>query len=212
MHGGYGIYYDRVTLEILSLEQGLDGRALPINVYGGNVNYLDPTGHFVPGAPTISNPFSGFIIPGAGGAQEGMNVIDNNIQNPMVQQFNLGVQYEFAKNWIVRADGIHNLGTHFLIGVPVGSVFNPDSGGPESVTRLQSSANTHYDALWLTLDKTFSSRYQFHAAYTLVEEPQLHQLRSGAFRLSAGRSHRSPPRIWTIARRSAQSLRACKRP
>jgi hypothetical protein len=167
VHGGYGIYYDRVTLEILSLEQGLDGRALPINVYGGNVNYLDPTGHFVPGAPTISNPFSGFIIPGAGGAQEGMNVIDNNIQNPMVQQFNLGVQYEFAKNWIVRADGIHNLGTHFLIGVPVGSVFNPDSGGPESVTRLQSSANTHYDALWLTLDKNFSKRYQFHAAYTL---------------------------------------------
>jgi Carboxypeptidase regulatory-like domain/TonB dependent receptor len=167
VHGGYGIYYDRVTLEVLSLEQGLDGRALPINVYGGNVNYLDNTGHFVPGAPTVSNPFSGFIIPGAGGASEGMNVIDNNIQNPMVQQFNLGVQYQFAKNWIIRADGIHNLGTHFLIGVPVGSVFNPDSGGPETVTKLTSAANTHYDALWLTVDKNFSNRYQFHAAYTL---------------------------------------------
>ena len=61
---------------------------------------------------------AGSIIPGAGGAEEGINVIDNDIQNPMVQQFNLGVQYQFAKDWIIRADGIHNLGTHFLIGVP----------------------------------------------------------------------------------------------
>src|SRR5207302_3917568 len=137
-HGGYGIYYDRVTLEILSLERGLDGRALPIDVRLGNAArdpstgapiYLDSNGNFIPGAPTLSNAFTGFIIPGAGGAQEGMNVIDNRLQNPMVQQFNLGIQYEFAKNWVVKADGIHNLGTHFIIGVPVGSVFNPASGG-----------------------------------------------------------------------------------
>jgi len=176
LHGGYGIYYDRVTLEILSLERGLDGRALPIDVRLGNAArdpstgapiYLDSNGNFTPGAPTLSNAFTGFIIPGAGGAQEGMNVIDNRLQNPMVQQFNLGIQYEFAKNWVVKADGIHNLGTHFIIGVPVGSVFNPASGGPETVTDLQSSVNTHYDALWLTVDHRFAQRYQMHAAYTL---------------------------------------------
>jgi len=167
LHGGYGIYYDRVTLEIVSLERGLDGRALPIDVRLGSVNYLDSNGHFVPGSPTFSDPFTGFIIPGAGGASEGINIIDNNMQNPMVQQFNLGVQYQFAKNWVVRADGIHNLGTHFIIGVPQGAVFNPDSGGPVTVTSLQSSANTHYDALWLTVDHRFAQRMQFHGAYTL---------------------------------------------
>jgi len=167
LHGGYGIYYDRVTLEIVSLERGLDGRALPIDVRLGSVNYLDSNGHFVPGAPTFSDPFTGFIIPGAGGASEGINIIDNNMQNPMVQQFNLGIQYQFAKNWVVRADGIHNLGTHFIIGVPQGAVFNPDSGGPVTVTSLQSSANTHYDALWLTLDHRFAQHMQFHGAYTL---------------------------------------------
>ena len=52
VHGGYGIYYDRITLEIQSLERGLDGRALPIEVRAGNVFFLDPTtGHFPPFAP-----------------------------------------------------------------------------------------------------------------------------------------------------------------
>jgi len=166
-HGGYGIYYDRITLEIDSLERGLNGEALPIDVREGNVDYLNSSGDFLPGAPTFSNPFTGAIIPGAGGAAEGIDIIDNRMRNPMVQQYNLGLQYEFAHNWVLRADGIHDLGTRFIIGVPLGSVFNPDSGGPETVTDLQSSANTHYDALWLSVDKRFEKHYQFHGAYTL---------------------------------------------
>jgi hypothetical protein len=168
LHGGYGIYYDRVTLEIVSLERGLDGRALPINVTLGSANFLDNNGNFIPGLtpeyPTTA--FTGPIIPGAGGAAEGINLIDNDMRNPIVQQFNLGVQYSFARNWVLKVDGIHDLGTHFIIGVPLGSVFNPASGGPETVTDLQSTVNTHYDALWVVVDHRFSDRFQFHSAYT----------------------------------------------
>jgi len=168
VHGGYGIYYDRVTLEIDSLERGLDGRALPINVTLGSANFLDNNGNFIPGlTPTYPNStFSGPIIPGAGGAAEGINLIDNNMRNPMVQQFNLGVEYSFAKDWVLKVDGIHDLGTHFIIGVPLGSIFNPASGGPDTVTDLQSSVNIHYDALWLALDHRFAQHFQLHSAYT----------------------------------------------
>jgi carboxypeptidase family protein len=174
VHGGYGIYYDRITLEVQSLERGLDGRALPIDVRVGNIAFLDNPNpniaHFqrIPGVPlpTVADPFTGFIIPGAGAA-EGMDLIDNRIQNPMVQQFNLGIQTEFAKNWVLRADGIHNLGTHFIIGRPIGATFNPVVGGPEGITNLESSVNTHYDGLLLSVDHRFSRRYQFHSAYTL---------------------------------------------
>ena len=166
VHGGYGIYYDRITLEVQSLERGLDGRALPIEVRAGNVFFTDfVTGLFLPGAPTTSNPFTGFILPGAGAG--GINIIENRMQNPSVQQFNLGLQWEFAHDFAVRADGIHNLGTHFIIGRTIGSVFNPVVGGPDVVKNLESSVNTKYDALLVSVKKRFSRRYQFDASYTL---------------------------------------------
>jgi len=174
LHGGYGIYYDRITLEIQSLERGLDGRALPIEVKAGPVFFIpppclfDPTcGQFPPPAPTLANPFSGFILTGAGAA--GINIIDNSMENPMVQQMNVGIQREFGNNYVLRADYLHNFGTHFIIGRTIGSVVNPVVGGPDAVTNLESSVKTKYDGLLLSLEKRFSHRYQFRASYTLAK-------------------------------------------
>jgi outer membrane receptor protein involved in Fe transport len=166
IHGGYGIYYDRVTLEIQSLERGLDGRALPVEVRAGNVFFLDPmTGTFPPIAPTISNPFTGFLLPGAGAG--GINIIDNDLQNPMVQQMNIGFQSAFFRDFVLRVDYLHNYGTHFIIGRTIGSVFNPVVGGPDLVKNLESSVNTKYDGLLVSFEKRYAGRYQFRAAYTL---------------------------------------------
>ena len=166
IHGGYGIYYDRVTLEIQSLERGLDGRALAVEVRAGNVFFFDPdTGTFPPFAPTISNPFAGFILPGAGAG--GINIIDNKLQNPMVQHMNLGFEREIGSNFVVRADYLHNLGTHFIIGRTIGTVFNPVVGGPDRVVNLESSVQTKYDGLLVSLEKRFSNRYGIRASYTL---------------------------------------------
>ena len=172
VHGGYGIYYDRITLEIQSLERGLDGRALPIDVRAGNLFFLDPQflfdpvkGVFPPGAPTLANPFTGFILPGAGAG--GINIIDNGMQNPMVQQWNLGIQKQFGDDFVVRADYLHNFGTHFIIGRTIGQVFNPVVGGPDTVKNLESSVKTKYDGLLVSLEKRFANHYQFRTSYTL---------------------------------------------
>jgi hypothetical protein len=166
LHGGYGIYYDRVTLQIQSLERGLDGRALPIAVRAGNVFFVDPaTGQFPPFAPSFSNPFTGFILPGAGAS--GINIIDNRLQNPMLQQMNLGVEHELTRDFVVRADYLHNYGTHFIIGRTVGTVFNPVVGGPDRVVNLESSVRTKYDGLLLSFEKRLSHGFQFRAGYTL---------------------------------------------
>lgn len=173
LHGGYGIYYDRVTLELITLERGLDGRALPVAVRAGNALtdqngvpiFLDQNGRFLPFAPTLANPFSGFILPGAGAS--GINIIDNNLQNPMIQQSNLGLQWEVARNYLFRADYLHNKGTNFIIGRNVGVVNNPVVGGPDRVVNIESSVGFDYDGMLLSLEKRFANRYGFRAAYTL---------------------------------------------
>lgn len=175
-HGGYGVYYDRIVLEILSLEKGLDGRALALNVTAGNAAtdqngnpvYLNPNGTFVPGAPELlSSPFSGFPFTGAGAT--GIDIINNRMRNPMVQQFNLGFEKQVGQSLLFKIDGIHNLGTRFIIGRPIGSVYNPVTQGPDEVTDLESAVNTKYDALWVTVRDRISHYGEFDAAYTLAK-------------------------------------------
>ena len=172
LHGGYGIYYDRVTLEVISLERGLDGRALPIEVRAGNLFFIPPPclfdpacGQFPPPAPTLAAPFTGFVLPGAGAG--GINIIDNGLQNPLVQQTNVGIQHEFAGSYVVRADYLHNFGTHFIIGRTIGQVFNPVIGGLDPVKNIESSVKTKYDGLLLSVEKRYAQRFQFRASYTL---------------------------------------------
>jgi len=167
VRGGYGLYYDRIVLQIQSLERGLDGRALPIEVRAGNVFFLDPaTGRFPPFAPSLANPFSGFVLPGAGAS--GINIIDPHLQNPSVHEFHVGVEQEIA-GLRARADVMHNQGIHFLIGRTVGEVYNPVVGGPDRVVNIESSAKTQYDGLLLSLDRPFSKGYGFRVGYTLAK-------------------------------------------
>lgn len=166
VRGGYGLYYDRVTLQIQSLERGLDGRALPIEVRAGNLFFVDQaSGRFPPFAPSLTNPFTGFILPGEGAS--GINIIDSRLQNPMVHQLSIGLERQLGANQVLRVDYLRNEGRRFIIGRTVGSVFNPVVGGPDRVVNLESSAETQYDGLLVEFERRYSGRFGARAAYTL---------------------------------------------
>ena len=89
----------------------------------------------------FANPFTGFILPGAGAS--GINIIDNTLAEPdraAVQPRHRSVSCR--RTSVLRVDGVHNLGTHFIIGRPIGVVYNPVVGGPDRVVNLESSVNT----------------------------------------------------------------------
>ena len=117
VRGGYGIYYDRVILEVPILETLLNGRILPINFFNGSKcsNVTGGCGtigaRFDAGTPTLANPFSG----GFGPFGIGVTVIDNHAATPYVQQFTLGAQHQFGKDYILSVDGLHDFGTRILI-------------------------------------------------------------------------------------------------
>jgi hypothetical protein len=167
---------------------------------------FDPVhGVFPPGAPTLANPFTGFVLPGAGAG--GINIIDNDLQNPMVHQMNVGVQREFGRDYALRADYIRNVGTHFIIGRVIGTVpFNPVVGGPDIVKNLESSVRTNYDGFVVSFERRFANGYQFRASYTLSRSEQLRQRRSDSVFEWTDRLERLAPRVWSNAKRSASSF------
>src|SRR5262245_1437579 len=162
IRGGYGIYYDRVVLEVALLERLLDGRMLPLEVRAGSV--LNALGNFVPGTPTLQSPFTGVLQPGAGAV--GLNIVDNQLETPYVQQFNFGVQHELRRDLVITLDGMHSFGSSFIIGRPIGTVFNPVIGGVESIVNIESSVKTWYDALLVNVQKRYSNRFSVNASYT----------------------------------------------
>lgn len=168
IRGGYGLYYDRIVLQIQSLERGLDGRALPVEVRAGNALFADETtGTVPPFAPTLTNPFTGFILPGAGAS--GINIIDSRMQNPRTQQASIGFERQLGARQVLRVDAVYNRGDQFLIGRTVGEVYNPVVGGPDRVVNLESSARTEYRALLVEFERRFAGRFGLRGAYTLAK-------------------------------------------
>ena len=188
IRGGYGIYYDRVVTEVPLLELLLNGRILPLAAFNGST--LDASGNFAPDPKTgqivsLANPFGG----GSAVFGIGINHIPTNAKRPTVQQFTLGAQQQFASNWLISADGVHDFGYHFLLGrllrsttstsplisCPNGvdpcSVTDPLTGRSDAVTNIDSVAKNWYDALLVSLQKrpTGSAdwKWGFNVNYTL---------------------------------------------
>ncbi|HLB89614.1 MAG TPA: TonB-dependent receptor, partial [Terriglobales bacterium] len=199
--GGYGIYYDRVVTEVPLLELLLNGRILPLAAFNGSAchNFFGGAAVdcsatpvagttrpvFNTGTPTLTSPFSG----GSAVFGIGINHIDHNAKHPYTQQFTLGVQQQFASNWIVSADGLHDFGQRFMLGrllrsttstSPLISCLNgfdpctvtdPLTGRSDQVTNIESSAKSWYDALLVALQKRQTGsdnwKWGFNVNYTL---------------------------------------------
>lgn len=179
IRGGYGVYYDRIVLEVRLLELLLDGRLLPLQVLGGSQcigpggavsdAFCTGTNPFAPGTPTLADPFTGSPSP----LPIGINFIDNQTATPYVQQFSLGLQHQVGNDWLVSADAVHNFGQRLLIGRLVGTIPNPHFPGSPSdnLVSIEPSAKSWFDGLLVSLQKrptkTGWLQWGFNVNYTL---------------------------------------------
>ncbi len=135
---------------------------------------------FLPGGfPNAFTLFGGNPIPGFTPTY----VTNFNAEQPTVYQWNLNVQRELGQDLVVSAGYVGsrgvNLETTYAANVRQdhqivnGQKFFPLTGGPRlnqnffSISYLDFSADSYYQALQLNLTKRFSTGLQFQAAYTM---------------------------------------------
>ena len=178
VRGGFGVYYDRIILEVPGYERVQDDRALAVQQFSGSFctfpgdpnppdlnTCFAPGASFAPGSPTLANPFSGQSQTGG----VGIILVDKNAHHPLFQQTSLGIQQQLGANWVLTADGLHVFGQRELIAQYLRSttstspyiscpgsnipctVTDPLTGISDNVTLATSAAKSWYDGLLVSL-------------------------------------------------------------
>jgi hypothetical protein len=120
-----------------------------------------------------------------------MTINDPDFKTPYSHQYNMNIQWEFMKNYLLEVGYVGTTGVNLLTrreinpALLIGSnpstantaqrrLFNqnnPDTtafGGPvfSNITNQETSANSNYNSLQVTLSKRFSEGFYFQNAYT----------------------------------------------
>jgi hypothetical protein len=189
LRGGYGVYYDRPSTRLINTQLfnypylGIGVGLLAPGVFRTFANPFIPLpspGAFPVAAtvPSPLNPLSPLGVPISG------LFIDPNMRTPYVQQYNVNVQYEFIKNWLLEVGYVGSKGTKLLQVVtlnqasynPTTGLFNaPPFGSFVSANRnvtgglqqVRANGNSTYNSLQISVTKRFSQGLQLLSAYTL---------------------------------------------
>lgn len=192
VRGGYGVYYDRpnsriANNQILNFPYFTLAQAFTTPIANPFVQVPPPSsfplqfgGPFLPlGGPPAFLPaaVTGGIQPVSA---NGLFLDVHNFRTPYVQQYSLGIQNEFARNWMLDVSYVGSAGRKLLRLRDLNQAPVPAAGAPGllspglsslavqgfGVHEMQSSSNSNYNSLQATLTKRMSNGLQFLTAYT----------------------------------------------
>ena len=194
VRGGYGVYYDRpnsriVNNQLLNFPYFVLAQAFLTPINNPFVTVPPPSAFPLQFNNPAIFPFAQgppALLPAAvpGGFQpvaaNGLYLNIHDFRTPYVQQYNLGIQNEFAKNWLLDIAYVGSIGRKLLrlrdlnqATAPSATATGPYSPGLSSlavqgfgVHEMESSSNSSYNSLQASLSKRFSYGLQFLASYT----------------------------------------------
>jgi hypothetical protein len=176
IRGGYGVFFDYPN-------------AIINNRFASNIPFVvrvdvqNPTSLQNPWTASQPNPFpvdvpvpSGFVFPRPATAV----TYDDNFTNGYLQQWNLTVEHQIARNWLARASYMGSHGVHLMslnelnpaLYIPGQStlqninqrrIYAPDFA---SVQSLSADGDSHYNAAAITIERRFQNDYTLTASYT----------------------------------------------
>lgn len=200
IRGGYGVYYDRpnsrlANNQLLNFPYFMLAQAELTPISTPFVNVPPPSAFPLqfnnsaifpfPGiqgppavltqAPTVLSPLGLAFVPATGLF---LNIHD--FRTPYIQQYSLGVQDEFARNWLLDVAYVGSIGRKLyrlrdLNQPPTPTIGEPGEFSPGlsalvvqgfGVHEMESSSNSSYNSLQISLTKRFSYGLQFLTSYT----------------------------------------------
>ena len=128
----------------------------------------------------------------AGAAGLAPATIDHNFKNANVQSWNLNVQRELTPSLAIMIGYFGSKGTHLRISRNLNQFFNGVRPYPRlsstspiapntllgNITKIESTGNSSYNALWATATKRMSRNFQFNASYTWSKSIDYNSLNS----------------------------------
>ena len=188
IRGGYGIYYDRFSTRFINTQLfNFPYLGLGVGLPGLLRTFADP---FVPLPPPSAFPTAANIpsplaplAPFVGVPVSGI-FVDPNLRTPYVQQYNAGVQWEFMNNTVLEVGYVGNKGTKllqiinlnqpfyvpatnsFVPPLAAGSILATNKNVTGGVHQIQSTSNSRYNSLQVTLARRYAQGLQLTAAYT----------------------------------------------
>jgi len=195
LRGGYGIYYDTVISE--TTLQFLTAPPFAIQPFADCTTIDNPFQNAQCTTP-IPQPFP-FTPVKPGGtfdfttvAPIGMTINEPGFKTPYSHQYNLNVQWEFRKNYLLEVGYVGTTGVNLLTrreinpaqllpsgvsntgNTAVRRLFN--RGNPQdaafggavfsNITNQETSANSNYNSLQVTISRRFTNGFYFQNAYT----------------------------------------------
>ena len=191
IRGGYGWYFNMINGTPQIFNQNADPQI---------TQSISRTGAVNAGA-TLQNPYSPIPTPGWAGARRTLtstlafSAVGQYLTNPLIQSYNLNIQYAFPRSLVLEVGYVGNRGQHLATGEALNfpqlaSPANPVNCGLPSgcittntaanasqrvpiiginaggISNLANVGDSAYNSLQATLRKRFSNGLQFQAAYT----------------------------------------------
>jgi hypothetical protein len=183
IRGGYGVYYDRISTRYANTQLfNFPYFAIGVGFPGFSSTFANPFPAMplpssFPTATTVPSPLAGNFVSISG------VYIDPQLKTPYVQQYNVGFQWNFAKNYLFDIGYVGNKGTRLLNVVllnqpvfntttntfgaaPLGTGFSTNRNLTGGVHQVQTNGIANYNSLQMSLTRRFSNGLQFLTSYT----------------------------------------------
>ncbi|MHB8889688.1 MAG: TonB-dependent receptor [Acidobacteriaceae bacterium] len=166
VRGGYAIFYNQPETNLVTGLSTNPPFAVPVFL-------------------TASTPSPSLTMQNAFSQAKSSNTIapytvNKGFRNPMVQSYNLNIQNQLSPTLGLQVGYIGSTGSHLQMlqnlnqpingarPFPTLSASSPIYAGASlsNILESNSGSESHYNALWVTLTKTFSNNLQFNTSYT----------------------------------------------